>query len=719
MSDKHRQLGTFDGVFTPTILTIIGVILYLRLGWVVGNVGFIGALTIILLAHICTITTGLALSSMATNVKMGAGGFYSIISRSLGIEIGGAIGITLYLSQALGTALYIIGFTEVLSSFYPDVNTHVVSSFILLALFLLAYVGAKNAIKVQYLIMAIIAISLISFFLGAKDLHTNEFLIHGNSSVPFWTVFAIFFPAVTGISSGASMSGDLKNPRTNIPIGILSGIALGLVIYIAAAFWLATHANAKELIENTFIMKDLALWGGAIVLGVIGATLSSAIGSILAAPRVLMALGEDRILPMSKIWAYKSKIGEPIYSLILTAVIVEASILLADLNTIAPLLTMFFLITYGMINIAVFIEKSIGITSFRPSFNIPVIIPLVGGIWCFVVMFLVNPLFATISLVIIMAVYIIQIKRGLSTPWGDVRAALFNAIAEWAAKTSSKMPQTAKSWKPDFIVPIENPKTWASIMSFIKEIAFPRGSLRVFSFKINGEEEINLDKDNLNGTLTKEELKNQLEDLVSNVRKEGIFVSTAVIQANEFLKGLDIAIQVTKGMYFPPNIIFLTMSPDQNKSIRLAEMIKISSKEELGIIILGLHPKNAFGAKEKVNLWLRDKSPNQNLSTLMAVEIAQQWGSVRLIRVTDKECNKEKELKDLQRIVEEGRMPTRTELTIICGSFKEALKKAPSADINIFGMSDKISTNVMHSIVEDMDTSCLFAMDSGNECILS
>ncbi|MEW5821831.1 MAG: amino acid permease [Cyanobacteriota bacterium] len=714
MNEEHRKLGTFDGVFTPSILTLIGVILYLRLGWVVGNVGLFGALIIICLAHIATISTGLAMASMATNVKIGTGGFYSLLSRSLGLEIGGAIGIPLYLSQALSTALYIVGFTEAILSYYPDLNPHLISISVLVILFFIAYIGAKSAMKIQYFIMAIIAFSLIAFFLGTKADNTQLYFWGSSNDVSFWTVFAIFFPAVTGISAGASMSGDLKNPRRNLPIGILSAIGLGFIIYIGSAYWLAKQATHEELLNNTFIMKDIAIWGFAITAGVIGATLSSAIGCMLAAPRVLMALGEDRVLPLSKVWAERSSNGEPIYSLMLTTGIVLLSILLGDLNTIAPLLTMFFLITYGMINLSVFTEKLVGVTSFRPSFNIPLLIPFIGGIWCFIIMFLINSLFAGIAIIIIGIVYFIQLKRGLSAPWGDIRGAIFNMIAEEAAKTAAKMPQTAKGWKPNLLVPIENPRASTSIISFLKDIVFPKGTIRLFSVKVtNGNSYENAEQK------TKEQLLDELNELASTARKDGIFTSTSVIEGNHFLEVINIITQVTRGMYFSPNIIFLTMSSDRSKSSILEQMIQISIKQKLGIIILGLHPKTSFGRKEIVNLWLRDKSPNQNLAVLMAVELQQQWGQVRLLRVTNSEENINKELNDLKRIVEEDRMPARTELTVLVGSFEEAMSKAPLADLNIFGMSDQMTIDNLYHIADKIDTSCLFAMDSGTECTAS
>ncbi|MEN8152564.1 MAG: amino acid permease [Acidobacteriota bacterium] len=728
MNNNQKRFGTFDGVFTPTILTIIGVIMYLRLGWVVGNTGFLGALLIITLAHIATISTGLAMASMTTNVNIGDGGFYSLISRSLGLEVGGAIGITLYISQALSVALYIVGFTELWINLFPFHHPKLVATIVLLAIVFLAYISAGVVIRFQYIIMVVIAFSLLSFFLGNEGGSYNLVLWGKDGSVPFWTVFAVFFPAVTGISAGAAMSGELKNPRRNIPLGILLAVGVGFVLYIFAAFWLNIHATPDELVSNTLIMKDLARWEWIIVAGIMGATLSSAIGSIMGAPRILMALGQDRMVPLSKIWEKRSRSGEPRYSLFITALIVEASILLGDLNSIAPLLTMFFLITYGMINFAVFIEKAIGITSFRPSLKVPKTVSLIGGIWCFVIMFLINTVFALISFSLFIAFYFVQVKRGLKTPWGDIRSALFNAISEWAAKTSSRMPQTAKNWKPNLMIPVEDPREWNYLMGFIKDIVFPKGTLRVFSIltleggiteKTSSIVRIFFKKEK--GELSKEkrpgkkELEDQLKELTLPVKNVGIFTTSMVVEAPGFLDGLHIVTQVMKGMFFPPNIMFLTMSREREKDKRLEQLIAISIEEKLGLVVMGLHARAAFGDKKFINLWLRDKSPNQNLATLLTVELYNSWEYLRLIRVTGNEKDYEAEMDDLRRIADESRLPSGLEYKVIVGDFFNILENAPPADVNIFGISGKMDLENMHKIVEITKTSCMFAKDSGAE----
>jgi len=727
---SERKFGTFEGVFTPTILTIIGVIMYLRLGWVVGTVGLGKALIIILLAHVATITTGLSLSSMTTNIRIGAGGFYSLISRSLGLEAGGAIGLPLYCSQTFSVALYIIGFTEAWVSIFPAHNIRVVATIVLVLLLVLSYIGAKVAMRVQYLIMAIIALSLVSFFLGRGE--GGHQIVSWSQSVefPFWKVFAIFFPAVTGIAAGAAMSGDLKEPRRSLPLGILSAIAVGLIIYITVALWYAKMVSPDRLRSNYMIMMDVALWRWAVIAGIMGATLSSALGSLVGAPRILMALAQDRLVPFPRTLAVRSQKGEPRNAILLTGLLVESSLLLGNLNSIASLLTMFFLITYGTINAAVFIEKATGIPSFRPGFDIPLLIPLLGSLWCGTIMFLINPLFAVVAILFIPIIYGVQVKRGLRAPWGDVRSALFSAIAEWATKTSARLPHHAKSWKPHIMIPIEEPAHWISLIGFVRDLVFPRGTLRVFSVKIieqGVESKINqlvdivlkgrVNTKNINNNKSAEELESQLNQLVAPVRDEGIFTVATVIESHNFLEGISVITQVMRGMFFPPNIIFLTMSDEKIKAKRLEKMITIAIRENLGIIMLRLHTKVGFGKKEKVNVWLRSGSPNQDLTLLTALQLERNWEStIRLLTVVEKQEERYKVQSKFRRIAELVRMPRETEVSVLVGNFKEILSKAPSSDLNVFGFPKEIGWNTMvDEIAVLTNTSCLFVKDSGEE----
>ncbi|MFZ0390298.1 MAG: amino acid permease, partial [Calditrichia bacterium] len=341
-----KKLGVFGGVFTPDVLTILGVIMYLRLGWVVGNAGFIGAVVIILLAKSVTICTALSMSSITTNIKIGAGGAYSIISKSLGLEAGGSIGIPFYISQTLSTALYIIGFTEGWLFLFPGHPALLVSTFAWLLLLSISYISAHFAIKVQYIIMVIIALSIISFLMTPSQPLEVMPLVGRFESKNFWHVFAIFFPAVTGIMAGANLSGDLKNPRRAIPLGTLSAIGVTMVIYILLAYMAARYIPAVELRTNQMMMVETARWGILVLIGILAATFSSGLGSMLGAPRILQALAEQKTIPLHSVFSVKSRNNEPRNAIIFTAVIIEISLIFGNLDALAALITMFFLITY-------------------------------------------------------------------------------------------------------------------------------------------------------------------------------------------------------------------------------------------------------------------------------------------------------------------------------------------------------------------------------------
>ena len=222
-----NAFGTFGGVFTPSILTILGVVMYLRLGWVVGNAGLGGALLIVGASHLITVATGLSISSVATNKTVGAGGAYYIISRSLGAPTGAAIGIPLFFGQALSVTFYIIGFTESLGMLIPGLPQTHISTLICITLTLVSLKSARLAIRTQYFVMAAIGISLLSFFGGRVAEPPAEILWWNPDGRPLTEVFAVFFPAVTGIMAGVGMSGDLKDPRTSLPRGTMLAIGVG------------------------------------------------------------------------------------------------------------------------------------------------------------------------------------------------------------------------------------------------------------------------------------------------------------------------------------------------------------------------------------------------------------------------------------------------------------------------------------------------------------
>ncbi len=721
----RKTFGTFSGVFTPTLLTILGVIMYLREGWVVGNAGLLGAWLIILMAFMITGCTGLSMSSITTNIRIGAGGAFSIISQSLGLEIGGSIGIPLYLSQALAVAMYIFGFREGWRWLFPNHPAIVIDLLVFISLFVIAYISAGLAFRVQYIIMAILGASLVSVAVAAANGSMQHPITwwgtfpgapeDGFPGTSFWTVFAVFFPAATGIMAGANMSGELENPRRSIPVGTMSAIGVSFVIYVSLAYWLARSASMEELASNYTIMIDRAAWGPAVLGGLLGATFSSALASLVGAPRVLQALGEHSILPGSGWFAQRSKTGEPRNAMWVTGVIVFGALMLRNLNAIAPLITMFFLITYAMINVVVLIEQSLGLVSFRPLFQIPRAVPLIGAAGCLFAMFIINPTFSLVAVAVVVVFYGILLRRHLVAPFGDVRSGLFAALAEWAAKKVTDLPASPeRSWKPNLLIPVEDPRELRGTFRFIHSITYPKGSVKLMGLATGSEEN---------------PLSDRLSRLTQAFREEGVFASWSVVDAGRFGPGVVAGMQALGSAFFRPNIIFLTMPDSSEREADLQLVISRARENRIGVMLFAEHPKAKLGRQRVINLWVRDQSPdwrlsmhlsNLDLAILTAYKLKRNWKAqlnlITVVRDPDQMANAEEYL---SRIVDLARIPGDADVYVVNRDFNSYVPDAPPADLNVFGLPDEPDFNFICRMVDETRASCVFVRDSGEESALA
>ncbi|HFE46072.1 MAG TPA: amino acid permease, partial [Nannocystis exedens] len=304
----RNKFGTFGGVFTPSLLTILGVIMFMGIGFVNGQAGIGSALLILLAAKAITLLTSLSISAIATNTKIEGGGAYFLISRTLGPGYGGAIGLALFLAQALSVPFYVLGFSLAVVTAFPILNDYFLGVGLVTStlLFIINYFGADLAIKAQYFILGVLVLSIVVFLGGAL----GDFSLAGVSQnwAPsytegnnFWIIFAIFFPAVTGIMAGVNMSGDLADPAKSIPKGTLAALGVGALVYAAQIIITGGAFERSELIGRPYqSLLDHAAFGldYLVVPGVFAATLSSAMGSFLGAPRILQALARDDIFPL-------------------------------------------------------------------------------------------------------------------------------------------------------------------------------------------------------------------------------------------------------------------------------------------------------------------------------------------------------------------------------------------------------------------------------------
>lgn len=694
------KFGTFGGVFTPDVLTILGVIMYLRLGWVVGNAGILGALAIIFLSKTISFCTGLSMASITTNIKIGAGGAYSIISKSLGLEAGGSIGIPFYISLMLSAALYIVGFTQGWLWIFPDHPPLLVAFITWFALLIISYISAHFAIRIQYLILGIIAASIFSFLLTPNDPVTSSKLIGTFENASFWEVFAVFFPAVTGIMAGANMSGDLKNPRRAIPLGTLTAIGTTLLIYVLLAVMAWRFISPAELRDNQMAMTDNALVGPLVLGGILAATFSSALASMVGAPRVLQALADQKTVPFSRFFSRKNRKKEPRNAILFTGGCIAVALLVGDLNALASLITMFFLITYGMINLVVFIQQRMKIISFRPTFKISSVFSLTGAVGSILVMFLINPVFSLVAISVIIGLYIWLGRRGLKADWGDIRGGMFLVMAERASQLASRFPRHQISWKPDLLIPVDDPKIWSESLLFIRNITYPSGS--IFAFTVTKEE--------------CEKTEKELGELLDPIKQQNILVNSTVIEDNTFLHGAKLVIQTLNAGAIRPNTLFLSIGKNEKKDTIIRELLDHSSKFKMGSIILRRHENLGFGMQKDVNLWLRDKSPNWHLAMLISLQLIQNWdGKLRLVTSTPDNTEKPRLHNFLQDMSDQARLPSLIEFHVLHGDFEENLIQAPKADINIFGMPEDPDFHSMRQIAENIKSSCLYVKDSGAE----
>ena len=476
-----KGLSTFEGVFTPSILTILGVIMYLRFGWVVGNVGLIGTLAIVTLSTGITFLTALSISAIATDQRVRIGGAYYMISRSLGIETGGAVGIPLYFAQALSVALYTVGFAESVVQAFPTVNEKAVGIITTIVVTLVALKSARAAIRSQYIIMVAIGLSLISLIFGSPIEETEVVLWSQPREGNFWVVFAVFFPAVTGIMAGVNMSGDLEDSARSIPRGTLAAVGAGYAIYMLLPLLLVIRVGADALITDPLIMRKISFWGDAILLGVWGATLSSAVGSILGAPRVLQALSRDGVLPvwLKVLGKGSGAADEPRIGTIVTFFVALVAVIFGNLNLIAPVLTMFFLTTYGVLNITAGLERFLNNPSYRPVFKVHWALSLLGAVGCIAVMFLINALASVVAIMCVAAIYVWLERQELQSAWGDVRQGIWMALTREGLLRMKTYTQDTKNWRPHLLVLSGAPRKRWHLIELASAITHNRALLTV------------------------------------------------------------------------------------------------------------------------------------------------------------------------------------------------------------------------------------------------
>lgn len=515
---RGGTLGTFAGVFTPSVLTILGIILFLRLGYVTGSAGIGWAVLIILLANAISVLTSLSLSAIATNMRVKGGGDYYLISRTLGVEYGGALGLVLFFAQSVSIAFYCIGFGEALSAMIPPATAErldaavrmgalqfdfaqVVAALAIAALFVLAWLGSDWATRFQYVVMVVLGLAIAVFFVGGIPQWSSARLLQnltpaiqpqaiegGALILPFWTAFALFFPAVTGFTQGVSMSGDLATPGKSLPLGTFMAVGISIGVYFGVAIVFAGALTNAELVADYGAMRRLSAVPWLVDAGVIAATLSSALASFLGAPRILQSLARDRIFRVFNPFAIGTGASDnPRRGVILSTVIAFATVALGDLNVIAPVVSMFFLISYGLLNYATYVEASSSSPSFRPRFRwYNARLSLVGGLACLAVMLAIHPLAAAVSIALLIAIHRYIASHAGVDRWADSgRSQRFQRIRADLHAISAEL-QHARYWRPVIVAFSDDPERRERLLRFASWIEGGSGLTTLVQF-VTGE----------------------------------------------------------------------------------------------------------------------------------------------------------------------------------------------------------------------------------------
>jgi amino acid transporter len=623
-----------------------------------------------------TIPTALAISEIATNKRVEGGGEYFIISRSFGLNIGATIGFALFISQAISVAFYIIAFTEAFESLFNWFNNRfgfslprqVISVPAMIALsVLILKKGASVGMKTLYMVVAVLVVSLVLFFLGSTDYaesHTFSFTAaamgEGGPGEQFFIVFAIIFPAFTGMTAGVGLSGDLKKPGRSIPIGTITATLTGMVVYFFIVWKLAMSASPEVLSDpaNQLVMGDIAIAGGLIIpLGLAASTFSSAIGSILVAPRTLQALAGDQSFPSRKFNKFLEKgrgeTNEPFNATLVTVAIALVFVAMGGVNTVASIITMFFMVTYGSLCLISFLHHFGSAPSYRPSFRSRWYISLVGFVASIWVMFKINTLFALGAYLIMILLYLYinnyhKDRKGLVSIFTNALFQLNRNLHVYVQQ--SRRSKTKDEWRPSAIC--------ISRDSFKRDSAFQL--LNWISHKYGFGTYIHLIEDYYSKA-SRQKSEQELEKLIRSYSGKGTHVYVDTMISPSCTSAVAQAIQLPGISGMENNMVIFEYDRGNRESLQeIVENFSLVNAGMFDVCIFGSSNKS-INFKNDIHVWIRsDDYENSHLMILLSFIIqghpAWKRSEIKIYDICSSESEAETR-KNLEELVKTGRLP--------------------------------------------------------------
>uniref|UniRef100_A0A3B5BK70 Solute carrier family 12 member 1 n=1 Tax=Stegastes partitus TaxID=144197 RepID=A0A3B5BK70_9TELE len=527
------KFGWIRGVLVRCMLNIWGVMLFIRLSWVFGQAGWGLGIVVIALSCVVTTITGLSMSAICTNGVVRGGGAYYLISRSLGPEFGGSIGLIFAFANAVAVAMYVVGFAETVVDLLKEYDVlmvdvlndiRIVGVITVVLLLGISVAGMEWEAKAQIVLLVILLVAIVNVIVGtfipATTSKKSQGFFNYNSKIfldnfkpafrdkeTFFSVFSIFFPAATGILAGANISGDLRDAQKAIPKGTLLAILITGITYLGVALCVSAtvvrdatgnitdailnpgmvHCNGSTavacelgydfsicerekcnfgLMNNFQVMTMVSGFGPLIIAGTFSATLSSALASLVSAPKVFQALCQDNIYKILHFFAKGyGRNNEPIRGYVLTFIISVAFILIGDLNAIAPIISNFFLASYALINFSCFHASYANSPGWRPAYKFyNMWLSLLGAVLCCVVMFVINWWAALLTYGIEILLYIYVTVKKPDVNWGSSTQAVTFVSAVSNTLSLSGVEDHVKNFRPQILALTGPPRTRPALL---------------------------------------------------------------------------------------------------------------------------------------------------------------------------------------------------------------------------------------------------------------